>query len=327
LSKQEEIEWSLSLILVAMVGGALLSLGNLSMQWATSVFGAPLTTVLAMQASLTVVIGTSINYALEPQRTARPDLLGCGVVVFLTAIVLATRAQTLYLGRNKNRAEYLECGEIDDSMLQQPGLIALPTIGDNTRSPDFKSISESQGESFYRDSGTVRGEPTRSRGGLYVAFGGGLCFGFFSPAFNIAVNDPFEWSSSGLSVALVNVWFSLAFCLTSIVGNVRLMTHPPHGIPQSTLWSYVQETFRERNMALLAGLVCALGNLLQFQGGKLAGFAAADMVQAYPLVATVWDVVLFGEFFHAAKQVLAILSLMYVTYLLGIVLLASSIDY
>jgi cytochrome b subunit of formate dehydrogenase len=62
------MEWNLSLILLlAMVSGALLSVGNLSMQWATSVFGAPLTTVLAMQASLTVVIGTSISYVLEPQ--------------------------------------------------------------------------------------------------------------------------------------------------------------------------------------------------------------------------------------------------------------------
>jgi hypothetical protein len=320
------MQWNLSLILVAMVGGALLSVGNLSMQWATCVFGAPLTTVLAMQASLTVVIGTSINYVLEPQRTARTALLGCGVTVFLIAIVLATWAQTLYLGRNKNRAQYVECGDVDDSTPQQPGLIALPTIDD---SREFKRISEFAGESFYSDSGSDLEEPTTIRTGLYVAFGGGLCFGFFSPAFNIAVNDPWGWSSSsGLTVAMANMVFSLTFCFTSIFGNVRLMTHPPYGIPQSTLWLYVlQETFSERRMALVAGLVCAMGNLLQFQGGKLAGFAAADMVQAYPLVATVWDVILFGEFRHATKQVLTALTLMYVTYLLGIVLLASSIDY
>jgi drug/metabolite transporter (DMT)-like permease len=70
-----------------------------------------------------------------------------------------------------------------------------------------------------------------------------------------------------------------------------------------------------------------MGNSLQFQGDKLAGFAAADMVQAYPLVTTVWDVILFGEFRHATKQVLIALILVYVTYLLGIVLLASSIEY
>jgi hypothetical protein len=54
------------LVAVAMVGGALLSLGNLSFQWATAVYQASLTFVLAIQASMTIVLGTGINYALEP---------------------------------------------------------------------------------------------------------------------------------------------------------------------------------------------------------------------------------------------------------------------
>jgi Ureide permease len=54
------------LVAVAMVGGALLSLGNLSFQWATAVYQASLTFALAIQASMTIVLGTGINYALEP---------------------------------------------------------------------------------------------------------------------------------------------------------------------------------------------------------------------------------------------------------------------
>ena len=54
------------LVLSAIVGGSLLSLGNMSTQWATTMYASPLTTVLALQASLTVVLGTSINYKLEP---------------------------------------------------------------------------------------------------------------------------------------------------------------------------------------------------------------------------------------------------------------------
>ena len=49
------------LVLSAIVGGSLLSLGNMSTQWATTMYASPLTTVLALQASLTVVLGTSIN--------------------------------------------------------------------------------------------------------------------------------------------------------------------------------------------------------------------------------------------------------------------------
>jgi hypothetical protein len=137
---------------------------------------------------------------------------------------------------------------------------------------------------FYSDSSVIAppGQMDNTRMGLCVAFTGGLCFGFFSPAFNVAVNDPFQWSSSngGLSVAMANIWFSIAFCCSSIIGNILLMTTHSDVIPHSTFWLYLtQETWSQRRLALLGGLICALGNLLQFQGGKLAGFATADLVQ------------------------------------------------
>ena len=65
--------------------------------------------------------------------------------------------------------------------------------------------------------------------------------------------------------------------------------------------------------------------MLQFQGGSLAGFAAADMVQAFPLVATLWDIFLFDEFASATWNVLSSLAAMYATYMGGIYLLAGSI--
>lgn len=92
-----------SLLATAMLGGALLSCGSLSLQWAPAVYGAPLTTVLSIQASMAVVLGTSLNYLLEPSKTPRPHLLVAAVFVFLAAIAFATRAQILY-GRLKERA-------------------------------------------------------------------------------------------------------------------------------------------------------------------------------------------------------------------------------
>ena len=60
------------LILIAVLGGALLSLGNLTTQWSSTIYSTPLTTVLALQASMTVVLGTSLNYFLEPYKTKNP---------------------------------------------------------------------------------------------------------------------------------------------------------------------------------------------------------------------------------------------------------------
>lgn len=339
-------------IAVAMLGGCLLSTGNLCFQWSVVVFGAPLTTVLAIQASLTVVLGTSLNYFLQPSKTARPTLLLYGVVAFLIAIGLASRAQAVYVKRHDSgHPQYESCGDVsynDDNgdnsatlharHAHDGGLIALPTIVDDGTTEPSKNVNGTldsynnnhapeRAESFYSDTSTIHPAHVVSKAfmGLVIAFCGGLCFGFFSPAFNIAVNNPFGFRGSGLSVAMANVWFSLAFCLCSVVGNVYLMTFST--VSQSSVFTYARESYKERMTALVGGFVCALGNVLQFQGGKLAGFATADLVQAFPLVATVWDVVVFGEFRHATHNVIVLLALMYCAYLLGVVLLACSIDY
>ena len=61
-------------------GGLLLMLGNLSMQRAL-IMGVPLAIVLPLQGSLTVVLGTSLNYLLQPERSDAPTL-GVGVCAF-----------------------------------------------------------------------------------------------------------------------------------------------------------------------------------------------------------------------------------------------------
>ena len=47
--------------------------------------------------------------------------------------------------------------------------------------------------------------------GLLVSAAGGLCFGFFSPLFNIAVNDEFGWRPGGRAGGLT-VWTVLLLC-------------------------------------------------------------------------------------------------------------------
>ena len=56
----------------------------------------------------------------------------------------------------------------------------------------------------------------------------------------------------------------------------------------------------------------------------LAGFAAADLVQAFPLVGTLWGVCLFGEFRAASRHVYALLCAMYACFVSAVVLLACS---
>jgi hypothetical protein len=56
---------------------------------------------------------------------------------------------------------------------------------------------------------------------LLVAFLERCCFGIFSPAFNIAVNDPFDLAKgTPLSVPVANIWLSLAFTVVTFIGSI-----------------------------------------------------------------------------------------------------------
>jgi len=358
------------LILSAAIGGSLLSLGNMSTQWATTVYASPLTTVLALQASLTVVLGTTINYKLEPSKTARPKLLAMGIMLFLVAIGLSVMAHrmyssdeehqkkdTLHIDRDGTNMEISMRDLTSASSQGAGGTSKSPARPDDYRacttsttcssaddargqreSKPFQSISDSGDSDCFIDDGVEKADghstPSASTIGLAVAFCGGLCFGFFSPAFNIAVNNPFGWGTNGesavsvgLSFASANLWFSLAFTATSIFWNIRLMRKPPRDVDPSTIQRYLSDHLvQDRAVAILAGLICAAGNVLQFQGGHLAGFATSDLVQAFPLIATFFDVTVFGEFNQAHRMVIICLVCMYLVYIGGIILLASSVE-
>jgi hypothetical protein len=399
----------LFLPLSAMVGGILLSFGNMSLQWATSVYGAPLTTVVAIQASLTVTLGTTINYLLQPHLTHRPHLLLMGVLLFVSAISAATKAHMLYAKQQhqiyssnqrnpgrllsqslspsssphielmstagprilKTKSSQLSEHKIPDiysslevvdvatkkesqsqllriepSMLDKEDTTA-PTANRSDLSNDLVELHEYDEHININSSGHDRTLLQQQHTSLWVAIAGGCCFGFFSPAFNIAVNDPFGLladsatfgsSGGGLSVPVANLWFSLAFTVSSVIGTIRLMVAPPPSSGLKPILNFYDEyctlnlnsdndddnekgiesrddnedddpvvSMRDscfccyhgessRALGILAGFVCGVANLLQFQGGRIVGFATADIVQAYPIISTIWDVLLFGEY-------------------------------
>lgn len=306
------------LILVAACGGSLLSLGNMTMQWSTTILGAPLTTVVAIQACLTVLIGTSVNFMLEPEKTERPEKLLMGTIQFLCAILLASRTHMVYGEEQKSSTEGIE-------LRIQEGSYGSIGSADSIRSSE--SMEEGDSSVLLENLAHVKRPQSSPRLALVVAMLGGCCFGFFSPAFNIAVNNPFHWNGEGaLGVPEANLWFSLAFGLASVVGNLPLMYRPPSasGLSRVMVCEYFNEPISQRKLAIIAGLLCGSANLLQFKGGSLVGFATADLVQAFPIVSTCWDVALFGEFRNAGNSVMFYISAMYAMYISGIFFMISS---
>ena len=96
-----------ALVTIAAIGGTLLMVGNACMQKAIAL-GSPLTTLLPLQAAMCVAIGTSANYALQPERS-RAGFLFLGVCLYLVAIASSTLAQISHQrGEGKEKAPELE---------------------------------------------------------------------------------------------------------------------------------------------------------------------------------------------------------------------------
>lgn len=91
-------------VLFAMAGGVVLSLGNLSTQYAWALVGLSVTEVIS--SSITVVIGTTLNYFLD-DRINRAEILFPGVGCFLIAVCLASAVHSSNAADNKVKLQNL----------------------------------------------------------------------------------------------------------------------------------------------------------------------------------------------------------------------------
>lgn len=163
--------------------------------------------------------------------------------------------------------------------------------------------------------------------GLSITFFAGFCFSLFSPAFNLATNDQWHTLKKGVPKLVVYTaffWFSVSCFVLAIILNVTFLYRPVLNLPRSSLKAYVND-WNGRGWAFLAGLLCGFGNGLQFMGGQAAGYAAADAVQALPLVSTFWGILIFGEYRKSSRRTYILLVNMLFMFIAAVgILMASS---
>ncbi|RID60192.1 hypothetical protein BRARA_F03369 [Brassica rapa] len=124
--------------------------------------------------------------------------------------------------------------------------------------------------------------------GLAITFFAGICFSLFSPAFNLATND--QWHTLKHGVPKLNVYtaffyFSVSAFMSALILNIKFLYWPILGLPRSSFKAYLND-WNGRGWSLLAGLLCGIGNGLQFMGGQTAGYAAAGAVQVLTSTST-----------------------------------------
>ncbi|KAK1379467.1 Ureide permease [Heracleum sosnowskyi] len=318
-------------VLFAMAGGVVLSLGNLSTQYAWAFVGLSVTEVIT--ASITVVIGTTLNYFLD-DRINKAEILFPGVGCFLIAVCLASGVHASNAKDNKAKLNALEnhiTDESGDSKVPQSKDTNVIAVEKDPENGIGKTEKAKVGTADFlleienRRSIKVFGKSTFI--GLGITFFAGLCFSLFSPAFNLATNDQWDTLKEGvphLSVYTAFFWFSISCFVIAIILNVSFLYHPVLNLPRSSFKAYLSD-WNGREWALLAGLLCGFGNGLQFMGGQAAGYAAADAVQALPLVSTFWGILLFGEYRRSSKRTYILLNSMLLMFIVAVgVLMASS---
>ncbi|XP_015619378.2 ureide permease 2 isoform X2 [Oryza sativa Japonica Group] len=276
-------------VLFAMAGGVVLSIGNLSTQYAWAYVGLSVTEVIS--SSMVVVIGTTLNYFLD-NRINRAEILFPGVACFLVAVILGSAVHASNAADNEEKLN----GSTNIYKLGENGSVEpnkeviekdAPKDLENGASATKYVAKAEAGTAEYlieleeRRSIKVFGSSTFI--GLGIVFFSGVCFSLFSPAFNLATNDQWHTLKQGVPHLVVYTaffYFSISCFVIGIGLNILFLYRPMAGVPKSSFKAYLND-WEGRQWALLAGFLCGFGNGFQFMGGQAAGYAAADAVQIF----------------------------------------------
>ncbi|RZC24527.1 probable ureide permease A3 isoform X2 [Glycine soja] len=312
-------------VLFAMGGGLFLSLGNLSCQYAFAFVGLSVTEVIT--ASITVVIGTTLNYFLD-DKINKAEILFPGVGCFLIAVFLGSAVHSSNAADNKAKlSNFTGDYKNGDTSLKDGDIVKSKDLEGGSSSADNVEAGTAVFLMELEEKRAIKVFGKSTLIGLFLTFFAGLCFSMFSPAFNIATNDQWNTLRKGvphLTVYTAFFYFSVSCFVIAMILNITFLYHPVLNLPKSSFKAYLADS-DGRVWAMLAGLLCGFGNGLQFMGGQAAGYAAADAVQALPLVSTFWGVVLFGEYRKSSRRTYILLGSMLFMFIVAVaVLMASS---
>ncbi|EIE24652.1 putative ureide permease 2 [Coccomyxa subellipsoidea C-169] len=301
----------------AVAGGILLCLGNIGTQYALAYTNLSITEVVG--SSLTVVGGTILNYFLDG-RINRAEILFPGVACFLIAAITG-----LFVHASNMDDHNTKMGRKSSKGWLSKGVgVDLEKAGAKSEGSSARGSAQFLADVESRRSIKVVGNSVLI--GVFILCFNGTCYALFSPAFNLATNDQWNRLPEGVPHLVIYTaffYFSTSFFIFSLIVNTVFLYFPILGAPKSSLPEYFKD-MNGRLWAVLAGIICGLGNSFQFMGGQAAGYAAADSVQALPLVSTIWGVVLFGEYFRSSKRTYILLAGMLFMFAVAVGLLMGS---
>ncbi|GBF92541.1 ureide permease-like [Raphidocelis subcapitata] len=331
----------------AVAGGATLSVGDVAMQYTTALLGLSIGPPLLN--ATTVVLGVVLTYFLDGGIN-RPELVFPGMACATLAIALgaaahalshrqqqqdaATAAGAVAAGAAKHGPEdsaHAVCGheEKGGGGGGGPAAAVVCSSGRDVEQAAGPPAEPEAGRAAKKQRRRAIQSNAKWHQGALVALLGGAIYSLFLPAFQIASTDAFRLLPPGTpppSVWTTNFYFSSGFWVSSLAVNLVLLYIAPLGGRRSSVLGWLRDG-DGRALSVLSGVLAAAGDLTQFIGGQAIGFAAAQLVMAYPLVGVIWGQLHFKEHRgpgRAATAARALIAGQVVLYCASIGLLAGS---
>jgi glucose uptake protein len=181
--------------------------------------------------------------------------------------------------------------------------------------------------------GVASGKVTKSdeesktkKKGLIVAICAGVLMSFFYRFVASAMDlDHLESPTSGMVTPYSALFiFSLGILGSNFVFNTLVMKKPFVGEPV-TYSQYFKGCMRTHIVGLLGGLIWGLGTACSYIAAGKAGAAISYALgQGATMVAAMWGVFIWKEFKGASKAINILLTLMFVLFIMGLVLIIVS---
>lgn len=161
--------------------------------------------------------------------------------------------------------------------------------------------------------------------GIALAFMAGLCIAFFYRFVASSLATDFSTADDGkISSYTAVVFFSVGAMISTAIINPFFMAKPVEGEPVR-MSQWFGGSARTHLLGMLGGAIWCIGNSVSFMSvGAASPAISYGLSNAAPVVAALWGIFVWKEFRGAPKGTNLLLTLMFVFYIIGLILIVYS---
>jgi Putative glucose uptake permease len=161
--------------------------------------------------------------------------------------------------------------------------------------------------------------------GILLAVMAGIAIMFFYGLVVKSLDPQYVSGGTGTLTPYTGVFFfAVGIIISTPIFNTFAMSHPVEG-KKVTMRDYFAGDAKTHIIGMLGGLIWMSGMVISFMGSGAANPAISyALSNAAPVVAMIWGVFVWKEFKGAPKQANALITAMFVLFILGLVLITLS---